>query len=357
MALVSSLSLTQFRPSFPRLASLAAGEGVPPPPLHAEDTLDALAKKFDIIPNFGGSVGAQSNSTLITTTSVVVKKPPRKVGPRPWFTHGGKSKMLVSSKSMGSIGIGKALGLGKPFTMNLSTASSSSLVGVGKMMLNDGLDDDRSIVGSGRARIHSASRNRWQGRGRSRASSSEDPTLLQTTPINFAPETSLVSSGSSKLLEHDGGEGGNPATRPFVTRVSVPLPAATERPEECPSPSVSPRSSSVALGQKPMTPSSRLLGQDSMVEGSFGGDLEAPPPGSRQRLLVGQREITLGAWSEREEHTQEESLMFRRAGRSSKGRRTGQQRPRTGGNGEKKTRLMERLEKRSTKGLAGLNVG
>ena len=265
--------------------------------------------------------------------------------------------MLVSSKSMGSIGIGKALGLGKPFTMNLSTASSSSLVGVGKMMLNDGLDDDRSIVGSGRARIHSASRNRWQGRGRSRASSSEDPTLLQTTPINFAPETSLVTNGSSKLLEHDGGEGGNPATRPFVTRVSVPLPAATERPEECPSPSVSPRSSSVALGQKPMTPSSRLLGQDSMVEGSFGGDLEAPPPGSRQRLLVGQREITLGAWSEREEHTQEESLMFRRAGRSSKGRRTGQQRPRTGGNGEKKTRLMERLEKRSTKGLAGLNVG
>ncbi|GMH50737.1 hypothetical protein TrRE_jg9049, partial [Triparma retinervis] len=272
---------------------------VPLPPSYLDDTLDALAKTMDLPPNHGGSIGSLSNGTFqTTTTSAVVQKPPRKVGPRPWFTHGGKSKMLVSSKSMGSIGIGNVLGTGQPFTMARST-TSASLVGVGKMMLNDGLDDDGSILGSRRARAHSASRNRWNGHARSRVSSFEDP------------------------LPH----------------------------------------------QKPMTPSSRLLGQDSMVEGSADaasapkGRPEQPQlPGSRQRVPVGQREVTLGAWSEREEHSkEEESLMFRRAGRSAGGkgrRRKGtpqqQQRP---GTQEKKTRLMERLERRSTKGIAGINAG
>mmetsp|Transcript_8483 Transcript_8483/g.17161 ORF Transcript_8483/g.17161 Transcript_8483/m.17161 type:complete len:318 (+) Transcript_8483:1151-2104(+) len=311
-----------------------------------------------------------SIGSLQSTVSVVAKKPPRKVGPRPWFTYGGKTRMLVSSKSMGSVGIGKTFGAGgRPFTMERST-TSTSLVGVGKMMLNDGLDDDGSIVGSRRARAHSASRNRWVGHNRSRVNSFEGQKAAIVPQI---PKNAITSYPSYLSSSQQSDSTTSSAVPPiaimkpesknyFVTRISVAAPKI-QRPENYTSPVTSPRNNNAGPASNnalPMTPSSRLLGQDSMVEGSLGGEgLEwqdegkRPRTSGRQTVAIGQREVTLGAWSEREEDNNDESAMFQRRSRGG-GRKSKASTPHTpGSRAEKKTRLMERLERRNIKGPLG----
>ena len=119
----------------------------------AQEEIERLEQQLGI----GGTRGMTLSSSAVT----LVKKQPRKVGPRPWFTHGGKSKMIVSSSS-----------LSNQFNLALVDAGSSDVgggtgqtLGEGKIQLNDGFDDSESVVGRARARAHSAQSNRWGGRG------------------------------------------------------------------------------------------------------------------------------------------------------------------------------------------------
>jgi hypothetical protein len=115
-------------------------------------------------------------------------KPKRTVGPKPWFTQSGKSKLLVSSSSattlnshfFGTQPFSRA-GAGSPLASYLPTSTAAA-----KLLLNDGFDEESvslESLGSAsrtslldekareefvkqdfRARTHSAESNRWEQR-------------------------------------------------------------------------------------------------------------------------------------------------------------------------------------------------
>ncbi|GMH64602.1 hypothetical protein TrST_g10089 [Triparma strigata] len=131
---------------------------------------DSDANAMQLLEMQLGLVNSRSSST-----ASLLKKPPRKVGPRPWYTSGGKAKLMVSSSSLANLGSGaKSLArtaqAPKPFSLPKRVIPTRV-----KPFLHDGYDDDESVIGRGRARAHSAGNNRWAQRfGVIRGDTSQD---------------------------------------------------------------------------------------------------------------------------------------------------------------------------------------
>lgn len=127
--------------------------------LSEQDSLVLPTDSMQLLEMQLGLVNSRSSST-----ASLLKKPPRKVGPRPWFTSGGKAKLMVSSSSLANLGASATLaartaGAPKPFSLPRTIVPARV-----KPDLDDGYDDDESVIGRGRARAHSAGNNRWEQR-------------------------------------------------------------------------------------------------------------------------------------------------------------------------------------------------
>ena len=136
-----------------------------------EDSLqlptDSDANAMQLLEMQLGLVNSRSNST-----TTLLKKPPRKVGPRPWYTSGGKSKLMVSSSSLTNLG-GASRSSKDPLPVIPYTQGHTAAAGTMggrrgpsqvRPFLRDGHDSESSVDGRQRVRAHSAGTNRWETR-------------------------------------------------------------------------------------------------------------------------------------------------------------------------------------------------